>query len=174
MPRRRTASLYGRRQRRCERFAHRAARLRRDAPTAKIDLPRPYARCENPTNTQYRLLLLQTALCSTPAAFQCRRFFIADGGKRERAGSESAKIPFLRQAFYQKVLTNAPRRIIMERSDFGRNEGKPMDEHAYRRLREYNDSLKAIDDTYRAAARQFGCRNAPSGSSTRCASSARR
>lgn len=68
------------------RFAHRAARLRRDAPTAKIDLLRPYARCENPTNTQYLLLLLQTALCSTPAAFQCRRFFIADGGKRERAG----------------------------------------------------------------------------------------
>lgn len=31
-----------------------------------------------------------------------------------------------------------------------------MDEHAYRRLREYNDSLKAIDDTYRAAARRFG------------------
>ena len=30
-----------------------------------------------------------------------------------------------------------------------------MDEHAYRRLREYNDSLKAIDDTYRAAARRF-------------------
>ncbi|MFR5865690.1 MAG: hypothetical protein ACLUFV_11385 [Acutalibacteraceae bacterium] len=36
-----------------------------------------------------------------------------------------------------------------------------MDEHAYRRLREYNDSLKAIDDTYRAAAGS-GCRNAPS------------
>ncbi len=48
-----------------------------------------------------------------------------------------------------------------------------MDEHAYRRLREYNDSLKAIDDPTAPPPAGSGCRNAPSGSSTRCASSAR-
>ena len=37
-----------------------------------------------------------------------------------------------------------------------------MDEHAYRRLREYNDSLKAIDDTTAPPPAGSGCRNAPS------------